>query len=132
MLKKASVSAAVFALALTATAVFAQSDSPITRTVLQQADYPAGFTTTVAMVEIKPGATVARHTHPGTELGYVLDGEGDLLVEGQPVKHVKAGDSYQIAAGVPHLARNTNTTKPEKLVITYVLEKGKPLSTAAP
>jgi quercetin dioxygenase-like cupin family protein len=133
MLKKASISAAIFTLALTATTVLAQSDSPITRTVLQKSDFPgATYTTIVAMAEIKPGATVAHHTHPGIEVGYVMDGEGDIIVDGQPIKHLKAGDSYQIPAGVPHIAHNTNASKPEKILITFVVEKDKPLATNVP
>ena len=46
------------------------------------------------------GGAAGRHTHPGVETGYVLEGELDLLIDGQPPKKLKAGDSYQIPAGV--------------------------------
>ncbi len=58
---------------------------------------------------IAPGVTAASHTHPGVELGYVIDGEMDFYVQGQPKRHVKAGDSFMNPAGVPHGAINTTS-----------------------
>jgi quercetin dioxygenase-like cupin family protein len=124
----------MFALSLLASTVYAQqeSPSPITRTVLQKAEFPGNqYATITVMVEIKPGATVPRHTHPGIEMAFVLEGEGDLLADGQPDKHLKAGDSSQMPAAVPHSARNTNAGKPWKLIVTYVVEKDKPLASPA-
>ena len=52
-------------------------------------------------------------------------------MEGQPPLHVKSGDGFVVPAGVKHDARNTGT-QPLKLVVTYYVEKGKPLATPAP
>jgi uncharacterized RmlC-like cupin family protein len=57
------------------------------------------------IAEIAPGGTAGRHTHPGIETGYVLEGESDLILEGKPDQHLKAGDSYSIPAGVVHDAK---------------------------
>ena len=100
------------------------------RTVIEKADFPDNYVTLTALVEIDPGANVARHTHPGFETAYILEGELELLVQGQLAKKVKAGDSYQVLREVPHSARNGD--KPTKLVITYVVDKGKPLASPAP
>jgi quercetin dioxygenase-like cupin family protein len=102
------------------------------RTIVQRADVSvSGREAVVARLEVAPGITVGRHTHPGDEMTYVLEGEGELLIEGQPPRKLKAGDAFVIPAGIVHDGRNTGTT-PMKLVAAYVVEKGKPLATPAP
>jgi len=85
----------------------------------------------LANIEIAPGATSGRHTHPGDEISYVTEGEGELLVEGKPTQKLKPGEGLIVPGGVKHEARNTGTA-PLKLVGVYVVEKGKPLATPAP
>jgi quercetin dioxygenase-like cupin family protein len=85
----------------------------------------------VARVEVAPGGKAGRHTHPGDEISYVLEGETMLLIDGQPPRRVKAGESFVIPAGVVHDAHN-DSDKPVKLVGVYVVEKGKPLASPAP
>jgi quercetin dioxygenase-like cupin family protein len=82
----------------------------------------------VARVEIAPGVFAGRHVHPGDEISYVLEGEAEIIVEGQPTRKVKAGDGFVITAGLKHDAHNTGTV-PLKLVGVYVVEKGKPMAT---
>jgi len=109
----------------------AQAQTPgLKRTIIEQMDFPDNFVTLTAVVEVEPGANIARHTHPGVETAYVLEGEADFFVHGQPPRKIKAGDSYQVLREVPHSARNGD--KPAKLVITYVVDKGKPLASPAP
>jgi quercetin dioxygenase-like cupin family protein len=84
----------------------------------------------VARVEVAPGIVAGRHTHPGDEISYVLEGEGEVLFDGEPPLKIKAGDAFIIPAGKIHDAKNTGTG-PLKLVGTYVVEKGKPLATPA-
>ena len=104
----------------------------ITRTVVTRKDVSVpGREAIVARVEITPGSFAGRHTHPGDEISYILEGEGEILMEGQPVMKVKAGDGFVIPGGVKHDAHNTGT-QPLKLVGVYVVEKGKPLATPAP
>jgi quercetin dioxygenase-like cupin family protein len=64
------------------------------------------------------------------ESGYVLEGEMTLLVDGQPPKQLKAGDSYQIPVAAPHDGKSG--ARGAKVIATYVVEKGKPLATPAP
>jgi len=60
----------------------------------------------------------------------MLEGEMVLLVNGQPEKTVRVGESYQVPSGAIHDAR----TGPQgaKVIATYVVEKGKPLASLAP
>jgi quercetin dioxygenase-like cupin family protein len=115
---------------VSATAFGAEAQAP-KRTILEQIDVPgSAYTTIVATTEIEPHATVERHIHPGTEMTYVLEGGGDMFVEGRPAMHIKVGDHWQVPAGTPHYLKNG--PQPTRLLVTYVLEKGKLLATPAP
>jgi quercetin dioxygenase-like cupin family protein len=119
------------ALAATAGTLLAQA-SGLTRTLVGRADVSVpGREAVVARVEVAPGAKAGRHTHPGDEISYVLEGEATLLIDGQAPRQVKAGESFVIPAGVIHDAHN-NGSAAIKLVGVYVVEKGKPLATPAP
>lgn len=112
-----------------AAAVHAQG---VKRTIVEKQDSSiAGYETVVAAIEIEPGATAARHSHPGDEIIYVLDGETELYVDGSPPRTLKAGQAAVIPAGRIHSAKNTGG-KVFKASSTYVVEKNKPLATAAP
>ena len=98
------------------------------RKILAQLDGPVpGYTTIVMDVILEPGEMLARHTHPGIESTYVLEGGGfDLLIEGQPARTVKAGDAIQIPPGTPHGGGKTGDAK-TRLLINYIVERDKPL-----
>jgi quercetin dioxygenase-like cupin family protein len=103
----------------------------IKRSVVTKADVSTpGREAVVANVEIAPGVMAGRHTHPGDEISYVTEGEGELLIDGETPRRVKAGEAFVIKAGVVHDARNTGAV-PMKLVGVYVVEKGQPLATPA-
>lgn len=127
MLKKILVVTAAI-VALSATSALAQG---IKRTPLQKVDFPAGFETVTAIAEVPPGGAAGKHTHPGAETGYVLEGELELIVEGKPPQKLKAGESYQIPAGVAHDAKASGD-KPMKVLAIYIVTKGEPLAKPAP
>jgi quercetin dioxygenase-like cupin family protein len=80
------------------------------------------------IVELAPGTTAPRHTHPGEEIIYVLEGMWEYTVDGKPPVTLKAGDVLFIPAGTIHSARNVATGHAAELA-TYIVEKGKPLIT---
>jgi quercetin dioxygenase-like cupin family protein len=105
--------------------------APIKRTLLQKVDVPgSSYEAVTGIAEIIPNVNVGRHTHPGPESGYVLDGDITLLVDGKPPLTLKAGDSYQVPAVAVHDARSG--AQGAKLMVVYVVEKGKPLASPAP
>jgi quercetin dioxygenase-like cupin family protein len=110
-------------------ALFAQNPG-IKRTIVKTQDVSNGHQAIIATVTIAPGASAGRHTHPGEEISYVIEGEGEVLIEGQPPLHIKAGDGFVIPAGAIHDAHNTGAV-PIKLAAVYYIEKGKPLATPA-
>jgi quercetin dioxygenase-like cupin family protein len=100
------------------------------RTLIKETDGPAeGYATIEMQIELHPNATIARHTHPGIESGYVAEGGTDLTIEGQGALKLKAGDGFQVPTRTPHGGVNG----PAKTIIisTYVVEKGKPLASPA-
>ena len=127
MIKKIWLGLAVVAFAGVALA----QQGGIKRTPLQRVEFPEGYVTVTGIAEIQPGDTAGRHTHPGLETGYVLEGEMDLIVAGQPDRRLKAGDSYEIPAGVVHDAK-VHGDKPLKVLGIYVVDKTKPLASPAP
>ncbi|QUN26317.1 cupin domain-containing protein [Cupriavidus sp. KK10] len=119
------------AVALMAASALAQS-SGLTRTLVGRADVSVpGREAVVARVEVAPGAYAGRHTHPGDEISYVMEGEAQLLIDGQSPRTVKAGESFVVPAGVVHDAHNSGSTATRVLGV-YVVEKGKPLASPAP
>jgi quercetin dioxygenase-like cupin family protein len=73
------------------------------RTTLSQLDGPMpGCVTTNMFVEIEPNAFIMRHTHPGIESSYVLEGGLDLPIQGLPTRSLKAGDGFQVPPEAPH------------------------------
>ena len=80
------------------------------------------------IVELEPGTTAPRHSHPGEEIIYVLEGTWEYTLDGKPPVVLKAGDVLFIPAGVIHSARNVGADRGAELA-TYIVEKGKPLIT---
>jgi quercetin dioxygenase-like cupin family protein len=80
------------------------------------------------IVELAPGTTALRHTHPGEEIIYVLEGTWEYTVEGKPPVILKSGGVLFIPTGAIHSARNVGTGRAAELA-TYIVEKGKPLIT---
>lgn len=99
----------------------------IRRTELQRHDLGvAGREVIQVRVELDPGAAFGKHTHPGEEVAYVLEGSFEYQVEGKPPVTLKAGETLFIPAGTVHAAKNVGTGNGVELA-TYIVEKGKPL-----
>jgi quercetin dioxygenase-like cupin family protein len=72
------------------------ANEPIKLTPLQKTEYPDGYFTYVMLAEVAPNTPVARHTHPGIETNYILEGDLELTIEGKPPQKFKAGDSFTV------------------------------------
>jgi quercetin dioxygenase-like cupin family protein len=109
----------------------AASTGGVTRKLLSKTDGPAaGYETLLMEAEIEAGVAVGRHTHPGIESAYVIEGGFELPIQGQPTRMLKAGDGFQIPPATPHAGGKAGTAK-TRILITYVVEKGKPLASPA-
>ena len=121
---------AVAAAAGTWSVLYAQQPG-FTRTTLQDQDLSIKDRhAVVARAEFIPGGAAGRHTHPGEELGYVVSGTLQLLVDGQPPRTIKAGEVFFVPAGIVHDGKNIGKGKAVVLA-TYVVEKGKPVASPA-
>ena len=101
----------------------------VTRNDLQRHDLSTpGREAVQAIVEVLPGMISPRHTHPGEEIIYVLEGALEYQVEGKPPVTLKPGDVLFIPAGTIHAARNVGSGIGSELA-TYIVEKGKSLLT---
>jgi quercetin dioxygenase-like cupin family protein len=129
MIKKILLGLTVVAFAFAGAAIAQQA--AVKRTPLQKIEFPDGYNTVTGIAEIPAGGSAGRHTHPGIETGYLLEGEADLIIEGKPDQHLKAGDSYSIPAGAIHDAK-VHGDKPLKVLGVYVVDKTKPLASPAP
>lgn len=123
----------VAAAALVAVGAVVAQASGITRTPVARNDvsFAPNREAVVVRADVAAHAAAGRHTHPGDEVGYVMEGQLQLTVEGQAPRLVKAGESFTVPAGVPHDAHN-NGTGTAKLVGVCLVEKGKPLVIPAP
>ena len=129
MRKTAALSAiALFLLAGTA---WVSAQESFVRAPLQKSEYPAGYETHIMLVTSAPGAFLPRHTHPGVEMSYVVEGELTVTIEGKADLVVKAGSSFSVPPGVAHGAKNTALI-PTKVLATFVIERGKPVASPAP
>ena len=99
------------------------------RTDLHQHDLSVdGHEVVQARVDLGSEAPLVKHTHPGEEIIYVLEGSLEYHVEGQATRTHNAGEALTVPAGVVHAVRNVGSGNAAELA-TYVVEKGKPLIT---
>ena len=104
----------------------------VTRKVLIQQDLAIpGYTAAMVSVEIPVGGREGRHTHPGTVMVVVQEGELTLDYEGKPTATYKAGQSFSVEPGKIHEGINKGKA-PVRALASFVVEKGKPLTTQVP
>lgn len=121
-----SVILAGFLIGLASPTVCAQStgvtSKPLISTTLSGDDTKESI---MLSVEFAPGGTTGRHTHPGDEYTFVLQGTLELTAEGREPRRVSAGDVYHNPRGLIHQARNVGEI-PALVNITFIVDKGKP------
>lgn len=100
------------------------------RNILQRSDVNATQESVLGTGELAAGGAIDRHSHHGIEMTYVLEGEVELVIDGEAPRRLKAGDSFVVPAGQIHAAKNVGAV-PCKLVGVWVVEKGKSLAVPA-
>jgi quercetin dioxygenase-like cupin family protein len=123
---RAIAMAAMVAATISAPYAAQAQSSGIKRTDLQRQDLSVpGREAVQVRVDIAPGVAFPKHTHPGEEIIYVIEGSLEYEIEGKPPVTLKAGDVLFIPAGAIHSARNPGSVTGSELA-TYIVEKGKP------
>ena len=75
-------------------------------------------TATVVEVTIEPGQAGVPHRHPGSAIGYVLEGEYELGIDDQPTKVIKAGQTFHEPNGCLHrVSRNPGKVKTRLIAV---------------
>lgn len=113
--------------------VAAAADAPsVVRHVLLKEDMGIpGREAVMASVELPPGAAEGRHVHPAEVYAFVLEGTPTLEIEGRPTTVLKPGDVFRLPSGAVHQAINRGSVT-VRMVVVFVAEKGKALTTPAP
>ncbi|RFB93686.1 cupin [Rhizobium leguminosarum bv. trifolii] len=120
------IQAMALALAL-ATAATAHAEQPLQRTDLIKSDIDVpGHEAVQVRVDFAPGVLAPKHSHPGEEIAFVLEGTLEYRLEGREPVTLKAGQSLFIPSGVVHSAKNVGNGKASELA-TYIVRKGEAL-----
>jgi quercetin dioxygenase-like cupin family protein len=88
-------------------------------------EFTAGREIIVSLVQVPPNTTLQRHWHPGEEFHYVLEGETELVIDGQPTILETPGK----VSHVPYKKMHTVVTKNKgvKVLVFRVHTKGEPV-----
>jgi quercetin dioxygenase-like cupin family protein len=94
--------------------------------VVQRSDGPAaGYETVMVEIEVAAGVIVPPHTHPGVESTFVLEGDGELHIQGLAPRKLRAGDSFQSPPDTVHFVK---IGAKARVCSTLVVRKGEPLT----
>jgi quercetin dioxygenase-like cupin family protein len=80
------------------------------------------------LTEMPVGVESGWHTHPGEEVGYIVAGTVEMMIEGRATLTLQAGDGFLIPPGVRHNARDVGPGA-GRMLSTYIVEVGRPLVT---
>ncbi|MFD0026234.1 cupin domain-containing protein [Streptomyces sp. NPDC058382] len=101
----------------------------VTRTLLQEHPSPAkGWEAVQTLVQIPRHKESGRHSHPGVEVGYIVQGDVLMVFDDRPPLRLRTGDPFFIPDGVIHNARNVGKVT-TMMLSTYVVDETKPLVT---
>jgi quercetin dioxygenase-like cupin family protein len=77
---------------------------------------------------IPAGVESGWHAHPGEEVGYIIVGQVEMMVQGRAPVVLQPGEGFLIPPRTPHNARDLG---PEtgRMLSTYIVETGQPIAT---
>jgi quercetin dioxygenase-like cupin family protein len=90
------------------------------RDVIEKLDGKDARVTTVE-VAFGPGAAGRPHRHPGPVFGYVIEGGFELGLDDQPVKTLKAGETFYEPGGALHRVSRNPSGKARTRVLAVML-----------
>lgn len=77
---------------------------------------------------IPAGVESGWHVHPGEEVGYIIAGQVEMMVQGRATVVLHAGDGFLIPPRTPHNARDLGPAA-GRMLSTYIVEAGQPIAT---
>jgi quercetin dioxygenase-like cupin family protein len=90
------------------------------RDVIETLDGKEARVTTVE-VAYEPGEAGQPHRHPGPIFGYVLEGEFELGLGEEPVKTLRAGETFYERTGILHRVSRNPAAKTRTRVLAVIL-----------
>jgi quercetin dioxygenase-like cupin family protein len=75
---------------------------------------------TTVEVTLKPGQSSAPHRHPGPVFGYVIEGQYDWAINDNPVKTLKAGDTFYEPTNCLHRVSKNSSDKTTRVLAVVV------------
>ena len=137
MLRKQALAACIVAAAFGTIAAQVASEaapaatSNVQRRVLLTQDLQIpNYQTVFVEVTIPAGGREGRHTHPGSTVVHVQEGQLTLDLAGAQSKTYMPGETFFIESGKVHEGINNGNTRVRALA-SFVVEKGKPLASPA-
>ena len=92
----------------------------------------AGKEGTVLTVEYPPGLSSAAHRHNANTFVYVLEGSVVMQVKGGKEVTLGPGQTfYESPDDIHSVSKNASPTKPAKILVFFVKEKGAPATVPA-
>lgn len=85
----------------------------------------------VVVVTFEPGAESPPHRHPGSVLVYVLAGEVESGLDGEPAKTYRAGEGWTEHPGALHRVAKNTGSGPAKLLAVLIHDEGDALQLPA-
>ena len=111
-----------------------QPKEQIRRTSLMQTELEgvSGKVADVFLIEFAPEAATGKHSHPGNEIAYILEGTAAVLAGGNvtPITQQR-GSVIHIAPNMVHDVKNSSKTEPLKAIVFALYDKGKPTTVPA-
>ena len=112
------------------TAAAAAEEPKVTPLMAKDIVGASGKEAAMITVEYAPGWVSAEHRHNAHTFVYVLEGSVVMAVRGGTEQTLGPGQTfYESPDDVHSVSRNASTTKPAKLLVFFVKEKDKPVST---
>jgi quercetin dioxygenase-like cupin family protein len=106
-----------------------QLAATLKRTEVQRGPFSiAGREIVQVLTEIPVGVESGWHTHPGEEVGYIVEGTVEMRIRDADTLTLHAGDGFLIPPRTPHNARDLGPGT-GRMLSTYIVEIGEPLAT---
>ena len=116
----------LISLCLAASAALAQN-AKVTPLLAKDLTGAPGKEGTMLTVEYAPGASSASHRHNAHTFVYVLEGSVVMAVKGGQEVTLGPGQTfYESPEDIHSVSKNASSTKPAKLLVFFVKEKGAP------
>jgi quercetin dioxygenase-like cupin family protein len=101
----------------------------VKRTELQRAHSEVpGRLIVQTLFQIPVGEQSGRHSHPGEEVGYLIQGDIVMEFDDRPALTVHAGEPFLIPPGAVHNARNIGAAE-TRMLSSYFIDDTQPLVT---